>query len=130
MIFLIPAIHSMVYSELTFQGGNSAHYQVLFCCSIYQDKQMLPSGILVSGLLLSRLVHKVNWTDIVGRQLVRLSWNVPFWLIFSHVLGWVRILRHAAAISLEFVGSTSRPECRVCIMSTGPPFLVAIVGTP
>ena len=33
-------------------------------------------------------------------------------------------------MSLELVGSTSRPECRVCMMSTGPPFLVATVGTP
>ena len=56
--------------------------------------------------------------------------SVPFWLIFSQTLGWVRILRQAAAMSLELVGSTSRPECRVCMMSTGPPFLVATVGTP
>ena len=50
--------------------------------------------------------------------------------ISSHVSGWVRIFRQAAAICLELVGSTSRPECSVCMMSTGPPFLVATVGTP
>ncbi len=51
-------------------------------------------------------------------------------LMLSQVSGRVRILRQASAISLELVGSTSRPECRVCMMSTGPPFFVATVGTP
>lgn len=50
--------------------------------------------------------------------------------ISSHFWGSVRISSRALAICLELVGSTSRPWCSVAMMSTGPPFLVATVGTP
>ena len=56
--------------------------------------------------------------------------RAPLRDISSHVSGCVRILTSAADISALLVGSTSRPWCRVDIMSTGPPFLVATVGTP
>ena len=50
--------------------------------------------------------------------------------ILSHSSGLVRIRISAEAMSLALVGSTSRPWCSVDRMSTGPPFLVATVGTP
>ena len=56
--------------------------------------------------------------------------RAPLWLISSQTSGLVRILSSASAICLELVGSTSRPWCSVAMMSTGPPFLVATVGTP
>ena len=54
----------------------------------------------------------------------------PLELMSSQVCGLARMRSRAAAMASESVGSTTTPWCRVAMMSTGPPFLVATVGTP
>ena len=50
--------------------------------------------------------------------------------ISCQVAGCVRISSSALPSSRSLVGSTVTPWCSVFMMSTGPPFLVATVGTP
>ena len=61
---------------------------------------------------------------------LKVSATPPLRDISCQVAGCVRISSSALPSSRSLVGSTVTPWCSVFMMSTGPPFLVATVGTP
>ena len=68
--------------------------------------------------LLSMKVEAAFWCSSLSQS------SAPF-----QIITWTHLTKPSAT-SVLLVGSTSMPWCSVAMMSTGPPFFVATVGTP